>query len=255
MSPLDLRCTFNFPHRLPVLLCSKFIGHHQPKNNGYSRTYRCRISDARSSLIVVPIEREDEHQSILRSSSCNYSSFVEAEDFLTSTIGENGKMTINHQIPRKHRNPIQRIGRRNSITVYELEECAEYVKDYITRRAYAIDLNRVSKEAGLYAKSIELGGDGKDVWVFDVDETLLSHLPYYAEHGYGLEVFDSAKFDKWVDKAMAPAIESSLELYEEVLSLGFKVFLLTGRSEKQRDVTVENLMKAGFRNWDKLILR
>ncbi|KAK9266694.1 hypothetical protein L1049_020443 [Liquidambar formosana] len=135
------------------------------------------------------------------------------------------------------------------------QECAEYVKDYITSRAYAIDLNRVSKEAGLYARSIELGGDGKDVWVFDVDETLLSHVPYYAEHGYGLEVFDSAKFDKWVDKAMAPAIESSLELYEEVLSLGFKVFLLTGRSEKQRDVTVENLMNAGFRNWDKLILR
>ena len=70
-----------------------------------------------------------------------------------------------------------------------------------------------------------------------------------------LEVFDSIEFDKWVDKGKAPGIESSLKLYEEVLRMGFKVFLLTGRSEKQRRVTVENLNNAGFHNWEKLILR
>lgn len=52
-------------------------------------------------------------------------------------------------------------------------------------RAYKIDVERVSKEAGIFAKSVELKGDGKDVWIFDVDETLLSNLPYYVEHGYG----------------------------------------------------------------------
>ncbi|XP_041019018.1 acid phosphatase 1-like [Juglans microcarpa x Juglans regia] len=135
------------------------------------------------------------------------------------------------------------------------QECADYVKDYIKGRAYTIDIQRVSKEAGVYAKSVELSGDGKDVWVFDVDETLLSNLPYYAEHGYGLEVFDPVEFDKWVEKAMAPAIEPSLKLYEEVLGSGFKVFLLTGRSERQREITVGNLNNAGFQNWDKLILR
>lgn len=63
------------------------------------------------------------------------------------------------------------------------------------------------------------------------------------------------EFDKWVEKATAPAIQPSLKLYEEILGLGFKVFLLTGRSERQRGVTVENLNNAGFQNWDKLILR
>lgn len=63
------------------------------------------------------------------------------------------------------------------------------------------------------------------------------------------------EFDKWVEKARAPAIQPSLKLYEEILGLGFKVFLLTGRSERQRGVTVENLNNAGFQNWDKLILR
>ncbi|KAK9913979.1 hypothetical protein M0R45_037778 [Rubus argutus] len=134
-------------------------------------------------------------------------------------------------------------------------ECAEYVKDYMTGRAYGFDLERVSNDAGVYAKSVELSGDGKDVWIFDVDDTLLSNLPYYADHGYGLEVFDHLEFDKWVEKGMAPAIKSSLKLYEEVLSLGFKVFLLTGRSEGKRGVTIENLINAGFRDWHKLILR
>lgn len=135
------------------------------------------------------------------------------------------------------------------------EECVDYVKEYIMGRAYRIDLERVSNEAGVYAKSVELSGDGKDAWVFDVDETLLSNLPYYSEHGYGLEIFDGVEFDKWVQKGAAPPIESSLKLYEEVLSLRFKVFFLTGRSEKQRSVTVQNLIDAGFQYWDKLILR
>lgn len=70
-----------------------------------------------------------------------------------------------------------------------------------------------------------------------------------------MEVFDNEQFDKWVDKGTAPTLNSSLKLYEEVLSLGFKIFLLTGRSEKRRKVTAENLIKAGFHDWDKLILR
>ncbi|CAL5396814.1 unnamed protein product [Camellia sinensis] len=119
------------------------------------------------------------------------------------------------------------------------------------------------KEALEYAKSVELGEDAKDVWVFDIDETLLSNVPYYADHGFGqkenitplLEVFDGVEFDKWVDKAMAPPIESNLKLYEEVLKLGLKVFLLTRGSEQQRGVTVANLINSGFQDWDKLILR
>lgn len=64
-------------------------------------------------------------------------------------------------------------------------ECADYVKDYMNGRAYEMDLERVENEAAIYARNVELSADGNDVWVFDVDETLLSNLPYYVEHGYG----------------------------------------------------------------------
>lgn len=69
------------------------------------------------------------------------------------------------------------------------------------------------------------------------------------------EIFDGGKFDEWVEMGRAPAIESSLKVYEEVLNLGFKVILLTGRSERFRGVTVENLFQSGFRDWGMLILR
>ncbi|KAL7147593.1 hypothetical protein ABFS83_06G117800 [Erythranthe nasuta] len=136
------------------------------------------------------------------------------------------------------------------------DECADYVKEYMEYKGYEIDLQRVSNESLLYARTLNLSGsDGKFSWVFDVDETLLSNLPYYVDHGYGLEIFDGEKFDMWVEKGEAPALKSSLKVYEEVLGLGFKVFLLTGRNERFRNITARNLVRAGFRNWDKLILR
>lgn len=65
-------------------------------------------------------------------------------------------------------------------------ECAGYVKDYLMGKGYVVDLERVSEEAKVYASSFGFGGDdGKDTWIFDIDETLLSNLPYYLEHGCG----------------------------------------------------------------------
>ncbi|OEL20360.1 Acid phosphatase 1 [Dichanthelium oligosanthes] len=135
-------------------------------------------------------------------------------------------------------------------------ECAAHVRDYVTGVAYRSDQDLVARESAAYARAAApLAGDGRDAWVFDVDETLLSNLPYYAEHGYGLELFDHHKFDRWVERGEARAIPSSLKLYNEVRELGFKTFLLTGRSEGHQVVTAENLKKQGFHDWDKLILR
>ncbi|KAL0927724.1 hypothetical protein M5K25_001927 [Dendrobium thyrsiflorum] len=133
-------------------------------------------------------------------------------------------------------------------------ECGGYVREYMTGKAYVFDLEITTREAAAFARSVALADDGKDAWVFDVDETMLSNLPYYADHGFGLELFNGQEFNKWVEKGVAPAINSSLKLYMEVLDLGFKIFLLTGRSEAQRAITVDNLNSVGFQDWEKLIL-
>ncbi|CAL5050734.1 unnamed protein product [Urochloa decumbens] len=135
-------------------------------------------------------------------------------------------------------------------------ECVAHVRAYVTGVAYRSDLELVARESSAYARAAApLRGDGRDAWVFDIDETLLSNLPYYADHGYGLELFDHQKFDRWVERGEALAIPSSLKLYNEVRELGFKTFLLTGRNEGHLGVTAENLKKQGFHHWDKLVLR
>ena len=65
------------------------------------------------------------------------------------------------------------------------EECEGYVGNYMLGDQYREDSKVVALEAFAYARSLNLSGDGRDIWVFDVDETSLSNLPYYAEHGFG----------------------------------------------------------------------
>nr|GEV00373.1 acid phosphatase 1 [Tanacetum cinerariifolium] len=52
-------------------------------------------------------------------------------------------------------------------------------------RSYEMDIEMVSNEALEFAISVAVNEDGMDVWIFDIDETLLSSLPYYGQHGYG----------------------------------------------------------------------
>ncbi|KAJ4832759.1 hypothetical protein Tsubulata_019803 [Turnera subulata] len=133
--------------------------------------------------------------------------------------------------------------------------CLSYVKGYVTGEHYVSDSEVVAANSLDFAKTVKLAGDGKDAWVFDIDETLLSNLPYYAVHGYGSEAFDEVAFDEWVESAKAPAIPASLNLYKELKQMGFAIFLLTGRGEYQRNCTSRNLLFAGFSDWERLILR
>ncbi|GAY51254.1 hypothetical protein CUMW_132790 [Citrus unshiu] len=171
--------------------------------------------------------------------------------------------------------------------------CVEFVQKYMTGEHYLSDSEIVSGYSLKHAKSANVSaGDGKDAWVFDIDETLLSNLPYYAAHGFGWplrtqlkhmqlkwpkhdklesdfrshllglscfefrsEIFNEDAFDEWVDLAKAPALPASLNFYKELKQLGFKIFLLTGRNEFQRNTTEKNLLFAGYSDWKKLFLR
>ncbi|KAI9191992.1 hypothetical protein LWI28_016490 [Acer negundo] len=138
---------------------------------------------------------------------------------------------------------------------YIPSRCVKFVQDYMTGDRYSSDSAVVSGFCLDFIKTVNVSGDGKDAWVFDIDETLLTNLPYYVDHGFGSEIFDEKSFDDWVDLAEAPALSESLNLYDELKQLGFKIFLLTGRSEFQRNATVKNLLLAGYSGWEKLILR
>nr|TKR74939.1 hypothetical protein D5086_0000290430 [Populus alba] len=114
------------------------------------------------------------------------------------------------------------------------EECEDYVGHYMLGSQYREDSAVITDEAFAHAKTFKLAGDGKDIWVFDVDETTLSNLPYYAKHGFGAEPYNSTAFNQWVFTGEALALPESLKLYRKLLSIGIKVVFLTGRSEDQK---------------------
>lgn len=60
------------------------------------------------------------------------------------------------------------------------ETCIDYVSNYMLGNQYYDDCDLVVAEAYKYAKGLNLTGDGKDIWVFDVDDTALSNIPFYA---------------------------------------------------------------------------
>ncbi|KAI3411533.1 uncharacterized protein J3R85_017827 [Psidium guajava] len=125
-------------------------------------------------------------------------------------------------------------------------ECEGYVGHYMLGHQSREDSEVVGRESVLYAKSLKLAGDGKDVWVLDID---------YAKHGFGVEPYNSTQFNEWVMTGEAPALPETLKPYREVLKLGIKPIFLTGRSKDQRKITSAHLRNAGFHKWEMLILK
>ncbi|CAF2122690.1 unnamed protein product [Brassica napus] len=107
-------------------------------------------------------------------------------------------------------------------------KCVSSLETYYNGGQFDKDYNVVARYALAFAKTVKIGGDGKDAWVFDVDETLLSNLEYYKANGYGSEPYNSKKFHEWVVQGTAPA---------------------------ERRITEKNLHDAGYFGWEHLLLR
>ncbi|XP_058745360.1 stem 28 kDa glycoprotein-like [Vicia villosa] len=134
-------------------------------------------------------------------------------------------------------------------------ECGEYVGNYILGDQYRADSKTVNREGFFYLKTLNLNGDGKDVWVFDIDETTLSNLPYFAKHGFGVGPFNKTLFNEWVLLGEAPALPETQKLYKKLLARGVKIVFLTERPLRLKDVTITNLKLAGYHTYEKIIFK
>ncbi|KAH7669745.1 Acid phosphatase protein [Dioscorea alata] len=141
-------------------------------------------------------------------------------------------------------------------------ECINYISKYMTSSQYKADIQRATEEASLFlTKNFINGFDDLDAWIFDIDDTLLSTLPYYQKYHFGGD--DCCKEEKtnrvlleaWMEEANAPAVEHMVRFYNEIKERGFKIFLISSRGEHLRDATINNLIKAGYHGWTQLTLR
>ncbi|KAI3763346.1 hypothetical protein L1987_53800 [Smallanthus sonchifolius] len=137
------------------------------------------------------------------------------------------------------------------------KSCEAYIGHYMLGEQYREDCIMVAEAAYTYAKTLKLVGDGNDVWIFDIDETTLSNLPYYARSdvAFGSVPYNETSFDEWVAQGVAPPVPGALKLYERLVRLGFKIIFLTGTNEAFEKVRISNLKKVGYYKWEKLILK
>jgi len=121
---------------------------------------------------------------------------------------------------------------------------------------YKSDCSFVANSAINYVNSLNIS-KGKDIWVFDIDETALSNLPYYAQPsvGFGVFPYNETAFNEWQAKESAPAIEPVLKLYKRLHELGVRVVFLTGAHEEFRGPKARNMYNIGYHTWLKFILK
>ena len=64
-------------------------------------------------------------------------------------------------------------------------QCIDYVGHYMLGSQYRQDSELVTAQAFIHAKGLNISTDGMDLFIFDIDETALSNIPYYADSGFG----------------------------------------------------------------------
>ncbi|XVE77966.1 hypothetical protein DITRI_Ditri13aG0106700 [Diplodiscus trichospermus] len=146
----------------------------------------------------------------------------------------------------------------NNIREFQVvpEECVDYFKKYMTSSQYKADSERAIEEVKLYLSSCcSFKNDGKDAWIFDVDDTLISTIPYFKKYGFGGEKLNLTSLEEWMKESKAPALDHTLKLFQEIRDRGVKIFLVSSRRETLRSPTVDNLIDVGYHGWTSLILR
>ncbi|KAL1224211.1 Vegetative storage protein 1 [Cardamine amara subsp. amara] len=134
--------------------------------------------------------------------------------------------------------------------------CKNYVETYLTTSPqYRADSKTVCKEAYFYAKGLPLKNDTINVWIFDLDDTLLSSVPFYAQYGYGTEKVEHGAYWKWAELGEAPVLPETLTLYNNLLELGVEPILVTERWENLEAVTRKSLKDAGITYWRKTVFK
>lgn len=88
--------------------------------------------------------------------------------------------------------------------------------------------------------------------VLDIDETSLSNYQHMVERDFGGNL---QTIHQEIALADGQAFQAMLSFYQYALKNKVAVFFVTGRSEKERAVTEQNLSQAGYTHYRQLILR
>jgi 5'-nucleotidase (lipoprotein e(P4) family) len=82
--------------------------------------------------------------------------------------------------------------------------------------------------------------------VADIDETILDNSPQQASDILNNRAFTEANWKDWTSKSIAGALPGSVAFFQYADKMGIQCFYVSNRSRDDRDVTIKNLLAAGF---------
>ncbi len=149
--------------------------------------------------------------------------------------------------------PVNNSFLRGEYAIPNIGAAKNLTREYCRSQLYKDEVTYVANRAKDYLEiRLQAPVDGKPAIVFDIDETCLSNFPYMDEYDFA---FQNGPWNAWIDKAIAPPLEGTLELYKYARSKSLAVIFLSGRNQMQRLQTENNLRQAGFEGWTELILK
>ena len=124
----------------------------------------------------------------------------------------------------------------------------QFTKTAEYRKQFSAATTSAKKYCQQYLKE---HSDSKNLAVVsDIDETILDNREEFQVH----PKFEWNNFEKWIDQARAPLLPKTAEFLKWARMKGIAVFLCTGRPEKTRRFTIENLVRDHV-SFDGLYLR
>ncbi len=142
-----------------------------------------------------------------------------------------------------------------------IDHLKETLKNY-HKNLYDSDIAAVDADAQAYIER-RAGEAKKPALVLDIDETSLSNWRNLEANDFGFIPDGACKllpkgpcgFTAWVRMHAAAPIAPTLALFNAAKRKGLAVFFITSRHQVDRQVTILNLNRAGYRGWTRLIMR
>ena len=128
----------------------------------------------------------------------------------------------------------------------------QQVRTYVDSGQYLRDIDAAAAKAKTWIEIRAARGGTRLTVVFDLDETLFFNWPLISAMDFG---YVTSEWNRWVEEARAPAIESVRDVYRTTRRLGVDVVFITGRPENQRASTERNLRGIGCDDHAQLILK
>jgi len=126
------------------------------------------------------------------------------------------------------------------------------VAQYYEQGQYERDVAGVMAEAVALLPETAVQDGKRLAVVLDIDETALSTYEY--QQGMGFGHYGQA-WHQWIDMRRATAIAPVLAFYQAARARGLALFFVTGRREKSRVATADNLREAGYDGWERLYMK